>query len=90
MALNRHEEEQLTQIARGLHEDDRALAHKLESSAGPVRQRFEWLVIATIGIGLALAVAGVHWQLPACIAIGIVCAGVGPILVSFVLCPRPH
>jgi hypothetical protein len=90
MTLNKHEEELLTQIARGLERDDRALARKLRSGGAPTGQRLRWLVITPIATGLALAAAGMHWDLPACIAIGIVCATVGPIIVGLLLAPRPH
>ena len=90
MALNKHEREQLAQIARGLQQDDRALARTLGSPVTRVGSDFEWLVIATIAGGLALAALGVHWHLPACIAAGIACAAVGPIVVGFVLSPERH
>ncbi len=88
MALNADEEKALSQIASALQRDAPDLCRQFRGHTAYAATTFEWLVIMTIAGGLGMAVIGVHWHLDACIALGLMLASVGPIIVGVVLSHR--
>jgi hypothetical protein len=83
MSLSEREKRELLLIAEGLQRDDQELARKLR---GPEPKPSEWAVmwqmLGSIAAGLAVAGAGAHWHVGVLVAIGVVFALIGPVLLS--------
>jgi hypothetical protein len=81
MALTEHEERELLRIAEWFRRNDPRLARRL---AGPALPTFaaEWVVMAAVAAGLAVAAVGAHWHLEAFAALGVVFAVTAPVVLS--------
>ena len=86
MTMNRRERRELQQLACELWEDDPCLARKLEGKPAPTepsQTRIGVLAMLAIAFGLGVAMLGVRFHDPPCVAFGIAFATGMPILTSF-------
>ena len=86
MALTEHEERELLRIAEWFQRNDPALARRL-AGAEWSRSAVEWVAMAAVAVGLAVAAAGAHWHIAVCAALGVGFAVAAPIVLSIRLSP---